>query len=105
MLRAAFSRQQRPGLIEIGWIEIRQGDQSLVVIELDTPALKRNKPAFAEFAKDAVDVNGAKPQGIRQVILRERAGIALPTSHTDERQSHAKLQQEMRHARIRIAPP
>ena len=84
MLRAAFSRQKRPRLIEIGRIEIRQGDQPLVVIELDLPALKRDKPAFAEFAKDAVDVNGAEPQRIRQMILCERTGIALPTSQTYE---------------------
>lgn len=83
-LRAFISWQKRPRLIEIRRIEIRQRDQSVVVIELDTPALKRDEPTFAKFAKDAVNVNGAEPQCIRQMILRERTVITLPISHTDE---------------------
>ena len=54
----AVSLLESPRLTVIGRIKIRQRNQPLIVIEGDQSALKRDEPAFAEFPKDAVDVDG-----------------------------------------------
>jgi len=64
------SLQKRPGLIQIGRIEIDQSGQAVIIVESHEPVTKRDQPVFPQLTQYPIDVYGTQPRRIGQVGLR-----------------------------------
>lgn len=49
--------EQRPFVVQIGTVEIRELDQGVIVVKRHASPLKRQKAFFAQFAEHAIDVD------------------------------------------------
>ena len=96
--------QQRAFLVEIGAVELGEGDQTIEVVDGHLALLEGQQPFLPQLAQDAVDVDGAETESIGQKILRERAGKALAGALSNEHQPGAEFEQEMRRAFEGVAP-
>lgn len=66
----AGSAQQGTALIEVGHVEFGDVDETGQIVEVNAAFLEGHNPALAQFAKDAVHMNGAQSERVGEVILR-----------------------------------
>lgn len=85
-------------MIEVARLEACQLFQPVDVGEVHASLPEREKAVIAQMAQHPVHVNGAEPERVGKVILRQRTRKAGPVAHADKQQTRARREQEMRHA-------
>lgn len=89
---------------EVLFVEVGKFDQVGSVQEVNVPVPELEKLALAQFAQHPVYVNGREPQRIRQVVLRERTGVALLILLADKPQPNVEFKQKVGCSLQRTAP-
>ena len=97
MRGGCMSLDKGPCLIQIGHVKIRKRDETVQVVNLDAPILERHEAFLAQVAQDAVHMDGAQPQGVGQVVLRQWTLEAGPVADPDQMKTCAQFQKEMCH--------
>ncbi len=87
--------QQRAFLIQIGAVELGQIGQPVEIVDRHLALLKGCQPVIAQFAEYTVDVHGAEPERIGEVVLRKRTDKAVACTKTNKGQPSAEFEQEM----------
>ena len=91
-------------MVQICRIELGKFHQPAIVVKRHMSVTKGHQSTLAKLPQNAVHMDRAQPQGIGEVILRQRAVEPVLAAQAHQRKPRSELQKEMRQAGVRITP-